>query len=107
MLRGPAPASRRGRHGAPLPSRAPRVTCPGPGSGTNPLPPLTHTCNVSAMAADDPLASFTGRFPTSILERLGRLAEAMSTATAGVNVSRSDAMRAAVEAGLPGLEARY
>lgn len=42
-----------------------------------------------------------------MLARLDALAVAMSEAAAGAKVSRSDAMRAAIEAGLPNLEARY
>jgi hypothetical protein len=57
--------------------------------------------------ADDPLTSFTSRLPASVLIRLDALAEAMSEAMPGMKVSRSDAMRAAVETGLPPLEERY
>jgi hypothetical protein len=55
----------------------------------------------------DPLMSFTSRLPASILARLDALAAAMAEATPGMKVSRSDAMRVAVEGGLPDLEARY
>jgi len=57
--------------------------------------------------ADDPLTSFTSRLPASILARLDALAAAMAEAMPGMKVSRSDAMRTAVEGGLPDLEARY
>lgn len=56
---------------------------------------------------EEPLATFTGRYPVAMLERLDRVAEAMSTAAGGIKVTRSDVIRAAIEAGLPALEQRF
>jgi hypothetical protein len=57
--------------------------------------------------ADDLTATVAGRFAGATVERLDRLAEAMSKAAAGARVTRSDALRIAVEEGLPVLEARF
>lgn len=47
------------------------------------------------------------RIPSELVDRLDALAEAMTAAVPGAKLTRSDALRAALEHGLPDLEQKY
>ncbi len=47
------------------------------------------------------------RFSDDIIARVDEIARALARGTPGIQVTRSDALRAAVEAGLPALELKH